>query len=548
MKRLLIVDDEHHIVNWLAELFEEHEDFEFDIFKAYSGKDALQILRNIKIDILLLDIKMPGISGLQVSEQAIAYWPNCRIILLTGYSNFDNLYYAARHKHISYLLKTESDEEILKAVSAAIESIDSENKYQELVSQTTVKEKIINHLFVRNFLSGIFQGKSINNIARQLENSGYDLPIQFDQPLFFLYGKLYVSDFADSSSSDPSDSILLSIQATEKVIYGRFQYTLYDYNETTFFWFLQPIQQFPETQSPILYLKESFDDIISFYKENSSFEIVLLLYHKAIPWDSVYNTFLLLNQFAVQTFPLQCTHSYGITYTEMNEHQSQLEMSDNQLIDKCEALSHQMIPYFTRRDYRQFSHFLKQIAFISKDIHSMHYLPMIEIYQRTATLLITHINKYHLSEQIATQIGLYPLYYLNNFENWHDAFHYLDQLVTTLFNLFNVMQLDSNQKLIISIQNYIQTHLAENLTLSTLANVVNYNSSYISRIFKQITGMKLSDYVTACRIDKTKELLLSTNESVQIIAKKVGFDSSQYLSTVFRDKTGLTPGEFRRQQ
>ena len=103
MKRLLIVDDEHHIVNWLADLFESQADMDLIVLRCYSGKDALDILESTKIDVVLLDIKMPGLDGLQVAESILSSWPGCRIIFLTGYNYFDYIYYASKHKQLSYV-------------------------------------------------------------------------------------------------------------------------------------------------------------------------------------------------------------------------------------------------------------------------------------------------------------------------------------------------------------------------------------------------------------------------------------------------------------
>lgn len=492
---------------------------------------------------------MPGMDGLHVSEKILADWPGCRIIFLTGYNSFDYAYYANKHKNITYLLKTESDDEIIHAVTVAIESINSENKQMELSIQAAGREKIVSHLFRRDFLSDIFRGKNIEDITQRMKNSGCDFPLQFHEPVIFLYGKLYVPN-TGSYYDNLSDSILTSMQVIEKILYDKFKYTLYDYDETTVIWFLQPTKEFLERsmQSPLLYIKESFDDIISSYKELSSFEIMLLLYHETIAWDKVYDTFLLLNQFALQAPPLQSSHSYGMMYTQSAENQTTIQLQDDSLINKCDTLLSQMTLYFTRGEYRQFSHLLKQITFASKSISSMHYLPMIGIYQRISALLINYINKYNLGESIATQIGLYPLYFIHDFESWRDAFGYLDKLTNIIFDSGNAIQMDNNQGLVITLKDYIQKHLSDNLTLAVLSDVVNYNSSYVSRVFKQTTGTNLSDYITVCRINKAKELLVSTNDSVRVIAQKVGFDTSQYLSMVFRKETGLTPGEFRSQQ
>ena len=305
MKRLLIVDDEHHIVNWLASLFESQQQLDLGIYTAYNGKDALQILRNIKIDIVLLDIKMPGMDGL-VSENILADWPGCRI-----------------------------------------------------------------------------------------------------------------TDYMDAQTID-----------------------------------------------------------IKFFNN----------------WN-----------------------------TRLNE------------MSLC----------LNRGEHRQFTNILKQLKFSCKKIDSMHHLPMIGIYQKISSLLISYINKYHLVESIAPQIGLYPLYFIHDFENWQAAFEYLEKLTGIIFALDNDSQLDSNQKIVLSIKDYIHNHLSCNLTLTALSDVVNYNSAYVSRVFKQVTGMNLSGYITTCRINKAKDLLQTTNESISAIAQKVGFDTSQYFSMVFQKEVGLTPSEFR---
>lgn len=72
MNRLLIVDDEHHIVNWLSELFQSVEDLDLEIMKAYSGFEMLNILKNYRMDIILLDIQMPGMDGLAAAQEALS--------------------------------------------------------------------------------------------------------------------------------------------------------------------------------------------------------------------------------------------------------------------------------------------------------------------------------------------------------------------------------------------------------------------------------------------------------------------------------------------
>ncbi|KHF32951.1 putative response regulatory protein [Paenibacillus sp. P1XP2] len=128
MYRLLIVDDEPVIVNGLIQLFQENTEFELDVCKAYSAVEALNIAKKMKLDILVSDIRMPQKSGLQLVDDIAYYWPHCRIIFLTGYSEFDYVQEALRKRADNYILKTEGIEPIFGAVKAACQKLDEENR------------------------------------------------------------------------------------------------------------------------------------------------------------------------------------------------------------------------------------------------------------------------------------------------------------------------------------------------------------------------------------------------------------------------------------
>ena len=542
MKQLLIVDDEHHIVNWLADLFEGLH-LDLSIYTAYNGEDALQLLRNIKIDIVLLDIRMPGMNGIEVSENILADWPGCHIIFLTGYNQFDYIYYANKHKQIDYLLKTECDEEIIKAVTNAIEAIDNEQKQREMSIQATSKEQLINHLFQRKYLRKLFMEGSL------IESNAYtaipDSLLRIDQPVLLLYGKIY-SPAADSYYDQFYEMISRSIQVMEQVLYHKFHYAMLDYDESTIVWFLQPTAEFTErnSQSPLQYIKECFDDIISFYKRNSSCEIMLLLYHEEVAWKDVHNAFLLMNQSASLSSS-GSRQSYGAIYQKSPTAHMTAQTTDVNFLSSCNAKLNEMSYCLSRGDIQQFAILLKQIELSCPKSASMHHLPTVEIYQRISSLLISYINKHQLLEYITPQLGLYPLYCTYDFETWQVAFAYLNELTKIIFALSQNSLPDSAQKLVSSIKDYVHSHLSSNLTLAALSDVVNYNSAYVSRVFKQTSGINLSSYITTCRVNAAKELLQTTQDSISSIAEKVGFDTPQYFSMVFQKQVGLSPSKFR---
>ena len=146
------------------------------------------------------------------------------------------------------------------------------------------------------------------------------------------------------------------------------------------------------------------------------------------------------------------------------------------------------------------------------------------------------------------EIAMYPLYFINDFPDWEHAFLYLRQLGEILFRIANENNSNKTRQLIASIQNYIQSHLSEDLNLTVIADYVNYNESHISRLFKRYTGYNLSEYITSCRIEYAKSLLAQTEDTVQFISQKTGFHTSQYFSSTFRKNTGLSPNEYSMQK
>ena len=93
---------------------------------------------------------------------------------------------------------------------------------------------------------------------------------------------------------------------------------------------------------------------------------------------------------------------------------------------------------------------------------------------------------------------------------------------------------------------YINQHPYERITLSKMAILCNVSSSYFSKLFAKENIGSLSNYVNCIKMNKAKELLEKTDDSVRYIAEKLGFDDCSYFIKVFKSETGMTPEEFRK--
>src|SRR5690625_4446827 len=140
MYRLLIVDDEELITDGLYDVFSRLMPEQLDVYKAYSGKEALDWMARTRIDIILTDISMPGLSGLELIERVQALWPHCRVIFLTGYDYFDYVYQAIQMNDVKYLLKTEGYDKVVETVKEIIIEL-KESSLKNQLPELTDQEK-----------------------------------------------------------------------------------------------------------------------------------------------------------------------------------------------------------------------------------------------------------------------------------------------------------------------------------------------------------------------------------------------------------------------
>lgn len=114
-------------------------------------------------------------------------------------------------------------------------------------------------------------------------------------------------------------------------------------------------------------------------------------------------------------------------------------------------------------------------------------------------------------------------------------------------NLDENAALDKAAQLIFRVKKYIQhNYMSYDISLDSVSDILNMNSSYLSSLFKRCTGVNFVDYIADLRIANAKELLRDPLRSAAEIADMVGYESSSYFTRAFKKKTGMTPTEYRK--
>jgi two-component system response regulator YesN len=160
-------------------------------------------------------------------------------------------------------------------------------------------------------------------------------------------------------------------------------------------------------------------------------------------------------------------------------------------------------------------------------------------------MFLSYINRYNLTEKAAAEISLNKLIKIDEHQSWEDASDYFRQLAEVLFNMRGDTDKYSAAAAIQQVRQYICEHLNEDLSLARLAEKVYFNPSYLSRLFKQITGTNLTSYINEARLEKARELLKNNDMKIHEIAAAVDYESASYFTQFFKRIQKISPQEYR---
>ena len=149
---LLIADDENLELKVLEKTVKKHFVDELEIFASSNGRKASQICDEVKPDIALLDIEMPGMNGIELAKYIKEKYTNCIIIFITAYDRFDYAIEAIHIKAFDYLLKPWKEERLCELINTAIENVRSMQKTDSIVHS---QKDVIKDYIERNYKKDI---------------------------------------------------------------------------------------------------------------------------------------------------------------------------------------------------------------------------------------------------------------------------------------------------------------------------------------------------------------------------------------------------------
>lgn len=543
MYRLLIVDDERYLVESIYELISTQSELELDILTSCYSDEAMEIISSQKIDLILLDINMPGKTGLEIADELTEIWPSCQIIFLTGYADFDYIYHSSKLKNATFLLKTEDNDTILKAVHDAISRLDAENEHKKLLSKEHLQTRYVNYLLYRDLLKKLLLGQHISLFTKELSFLPGSFVFDLERPFFLLFCKLSDKQNSLSYAEDPA-FITSVIQQFSSCLDERFTVALCPVNSTLWAVFLQPSASLKKsTDALLLYIKEAlnFEGNIS---QLDPLNPIFLLVGDCVFWDHVGALYTQLST-GLDTFLFDRQAKSGqiffITKDNLQTTNMSKDVSSRSLPDLASRLRFSL----NAKDPVCIKETLSDAKLFWTAQASMHKLSAIHLYHELSNVFIEYILQHDLEKSLAFRTGLFRLYHIDQFDNWGQVFDYFNSVADAILSLSVNEEQNSRHQTLQRIKDYIHANLNRNLTLNEIAASVCYNSSHVSRFFHQMTGQTISQYILQQRTEEACRCLSCENDSIQAISEQLGFDSAQYFSNVFKKYTGVSPRDYR---
>lgn len=492
MIKLLIVDDEKIIRDTISRQINWEELGVVLIGTAANGLEALNIIMDESPEIVMTDIRMPGLSGLELIQRICALNKETEFIILSGYSEFDYAKEAMRYGVRHYLLKPCNEKQIIQSI-------------------TEVKNNILS---ARKFLTkSLEQGFVFNIISDSITNTEKD------------YDSIYktYSSFMDFDSAS---------YHLHYIYYLEYEFLMNALADISCFF----EERWPEIPCFYIYVKNT---LLFFYPS------------KNVAADKI-DAFLKALSFPLASVSCRCKSQeiqslcrlfntilpkikrYDTIYIKM--YNSLISLSNNASVIK-------EVEYLVSTLLKKPDSIEESLRILSNIFSSIHDISFI---QQLGNIIISKIMSFrNIHSFIESETFFASLY---NCESPDKASHLLLEQIKMFFSASLVNTRGRDGELSGRIKEYVSNHLSDpNLSLKWISEQLLFmNPDYVSKKFIKETNEKFSHYLTKKRIEAAQYLFTLQSElNVQEIAQQVGCGNNPlYFSQLFKKYTGMTPSSY----
>ncbi|MDQ0338654.1 two-component system response regulator YesN [Caldalkalibacillus uzonensis] len=524
MYKVLLVEDEALERQALRSMLESMFDDLDVVGEAENGRKAIELAEALHPDIITIDIKMPGMDGLQTIEEIKNIHPNARFIVLSAYDAFDYAQKAIELNVTHYVLKPYKRAELKEKVHRACQQIDRDRA--ERLEKLKLKDQL-------GHMSTLAE---IEWVSTLIYDQIHDLSFETLTDLLgihFTYGAgviVYVQPKSNAASQPKGDA------PCRQAVY-------------------QTVKNQLKKQMQCLVGPMTGDHIPVFIFMDGNGMSVSLRSHIVVSLRNVFQ------QLSAKNILTDCHLIAGVG-------------RPSRTLASLKQSYHEAMLAVRGRSVKGNIRFYDDLLLNEKDLHipfekEKRLLQAVQHGQTESAVQILNEIMDEVSVGFQNQLVEVSRYLSELFiilTRISEEARMLTQELTSFLHAASVEQLREtalyrlqlilaqinkeghhhSEDILNRAKSYLHDHYNEDISLDMVARHVGLSPYYFSKLFKEQMSMNFIDYLTQLRIDKAKELMLTSNLSVKEICFEVGYRDPNYFSRVFKKSEGITPSQFRR--
>jgi len=523
--KLMIVDDEEHLADSLASGIPWESVGIGSVFPAYSARQALEMMQEEAVDIVVTDVRMPGLSGIDLIKELKRRWPHTVCMLLTGHAEFEYAQQGLKHKATHYLLKPVKDSELLAAVREAAEErrLEQERLSAFVYSQSMVHRNL--PVLRANLLNNLIRGQSVSPATLAEQLSLYAIPMGVDDTVALLLIRIH-DVYGRYQPSDMAVMRFAAANIAEELL-----------TQSCRLWSCEDMYG-----NLVMAVRRNPDDLGEQDMEGLADEVIHAL--------------------------RQLLH---LAASVVRSPTGSLECGLEELYQRCIATIRSQAAYDQDPVVRQGE---------EKGTTAAHVVAALYAPPLFAHLLEAG-NWDGAREKLEEITGEWKLKYNGSSEHLSEIYYSLRSAFSYFihksgklladFRLHGVEEMKDigelgfwaadmlgrlqdelktegalpRHSLVARIRQFIQERLSEDVSLQAIADEVYMHPTHVSKLFKKETGETISDYLLRLRMEKAVHLLKDSRYKVYEISARIGYKNPTYFIKVFKERFGVTPQDFR---
>ncbi|MCX8128673.1 MAG: response regulator [Clostridia bacterium] len=531
MINVLIIDDMQWIRDAIKGMLSDYPG-EINIIGSVSdGEEALEIINTDKPHLVITDINMPRMDGLEFARRLKEIHSQIKVILVSGYNEFEYAKKAIQLRVDDYILKPIDKSVLHKAISKAVSEIEQEKKQQLETKDLVYKLKTADQFLKENEIYKVIESdQEISNkfIEKYFESARQNY-IVLDIKIHGFYSVV------DQRYSGDINAAKFSIKNIVENLEQQFYYFFFSFQK--------------EDECILIRFGNKVMDIKQEMVYANKLKIILEQYtcmKMSIGLSSIGTDIKELKvQYDEASYALRHRllggESTCYCYSDLIN-----RVSMKELLSKDDE---KLIYFYTKNNEN-----LKTKEVIEKIFEKIRKNPNMSFYslQNLYTALILLFNRIvaDSSTDYADYGGLRLInaHSLDEFDNLSDIKEEVGRAFETLAIGITQKKSDSKVNIVEMIKDYLNKYYSEDILLEEISRIYFMNPCYLSQLFKNETGQTFSQYLTRLRMEKARNILVKGNAKICDVSAQVGYNSVSHFIQSFKKIYGITPEQLRKSE